>query len=193
MKDRLAFIISHLLDPTITFPFLLAIMIFKSGLSLAQIKILLPSLFVIDLVIPGAYFVFALRQHWVSDWEMSKREERLAPYGITLVCWLIGLILVHRWGNDFLLNLGLTFYLVALSGSVITVFWKISVHTAATTSVALVLNFLFNWQFPWLYVVIPVVAWARWQRQKHTISQLMGGFLLSLVVVLSSFRLFGYI
>lgn len=193
MKERLALIISYVFDPIVTFPFLLAIMIFKSGLTFTQIKILLPSLFILDLLIPGAYLIFAFRQHWVSDWEMSKREERLAPYGVTLVCWLIGLILVQRFGNDLLLNLGLTFYLVALLGSVITIFWKISVHVAAGTAITLVLDFLLSWRFPWLYLIIPVVAWARWQRRKHTIGQLLGGFLLSLVVVLLSFTLFGYL
>lgn len=193
MKQKLATIISHLFDPAVTFPFLLVVMVLKSGLNIFQTKHLLIALFVVDLLIPGIYFFFALYKHWISDWEMSKREERLVPYGLTLVCWLIGLILVHVWGNDFLLNLGLAFYLVALLGSVITLFWKISVHAVANTALALVLNFLFGWRVPWLYLIIPLVCWARWEKKKHTVAQLVAGFLLSLVVVLSTFRVFGYL
>ena len=192
MKEKIAKIITFVFDPTVIIPLFFAVLVSETGLTPSQIKVILPLIFLVDVILPASLFFLSLREGWISDWEISKRKERINLYVIVCLLWFVGSGIAYFLGNELLFRLHLIFLLTFLAGVVLTLFWKVSMHMLVDTTVVIILNFLFA-GFWWLYLLLPIIAWARWQRKKHTISQLMGGFLLSLVVVLSSFRLFGYL
>lgn len=182
MKEKFAKIITFVSDPTIVIPLFFAILVSETNLAPSQIKVVLPLIFLIDVILPASIFFLFLRERWISDWEISKRKERINLYVVVCFLWFIGTGVAYLFGNEFLFRLHLIFTLTFLVGVVLTLFWKISMHMLVDTTVVSILNFLFA-GFWWLYLLLPIIAWSRFIRQKHTPAQLLGGFLLAILVV----------
>lgn len=153
-------IISIALGPFVWFPLLIALSIFKTGLSKNQQQILFPLLLLFLIILPLSFFYFMIK---------SKRV------------------------NDLFFNLFLTFFMLALISTAITHFWKISLHAAINTAGTILINFLFDWNLPFLYLLIPVVFWSRYVLKHHTATQLFFGSVVSGAFVLLAFYCFGYI
>jgi len=192
MKDKLAKIITFVFDPTVIVPLFFAILISETDLSPSQMKIIMPFLFLIDLVLPASIFLLFLREGWVSDWEISNRKERFKLYAFISLFWFIGSGVVYFWGTKLLFQFHLIFTLSFFIATIITFFWKISMHVLVYTTVVILLSLLIP-RFCWLYFFLPIIAWSRFIRHKHTPGQLLGGFLLAATFIFLSFRLFGYL
>ena len=191
--NKLAELISEIIGPHLWMPILLLLLVFCTGLSLEQLKILLPSLAILLLVIPFTYLHVALRLGWVSKWDLPKKEERRPIMLIFFFCSLISLVLAKKFGSDLFFDL---FSLILTTGfitSLITLFWKISIHMVLDTTGVLVANFLLGWQFWPLFLLIPVVAWARLKLKRHTPAQITAGIILSSAIFFSGIKYFGYL
>ncbi|MBI5465379.1 hypothetical protein HY946_02100 [Candidatus Gottesmanbacteria bacterium] len=179
---RKASLITFVFDPTVIIPLFFAVLVSETGLTPSQIKVVLPLIFLVDVILPASLFFLFLREGWISDWEISKRKERINLYLIVCLLWFVGSGIAYFLGTDLLFKLHLIFTLAFLAGAVTTLFWKVSMHMLVDTTVVIILNFLFP-GFWWLYLLLPIIAWSRFVRQKHTLAQLLGGFLLAIVVV----------
>src|SRR5258708_411972 len=87
------------------------------------------------------------------------------------------LIFIYFYGNKLLFDLNLITILILVVVGVITRFWKISFHASLITGTVILTNFLFNWSLPFLYLLIPVVLWARFVLKHHNLNQLLAGSL----------------
>ena len=140
-------------DFYVWFPVMLLACIFKSGLAMSQIKILLPTLLIINVVIPVSYFFIDLAGKGVSDVDVTKRKERYHLFGRLVIIDLISVVVSYIAGNQLFFVLELIGFCLAISIFVITFFYKISGHMILNASSIFVLNFLFNWQFLWLFLI----------------------------------------
>lgn len=192
-SGKLAKLLSVVLGPQVWLPVFLLIFIFKTGLTREQITVLLPTLLVFQVFIPLGYLYFAFKSGKVADLDLTKREERHVPLIVSLISWLISLVLVCFFGNQLLLHLYLIIFVLIIITTVITKFWKISLHMSINTLGSILVNFLFNWKFPFLYFSIPLVFWARLRLKKHTVNQLLAGFIINAVFILTALRFFNYI
>lgn len=192
-KQKLAKIISYVSGMHTWLPFLLLVTIFKTGLSADQIKILLPSLFLINVSVPIGYTFIAKKLGKVSAWDLPKREERHTFLLVCLACAAVSIFLIYLFGNRLLFNLNIILIILVLIIVVITRFWKISLHTSMNTAASLVINYLFNWQLPILYLTIPLTAWARYTLGSHDIKQLIAGIVIPVTFILIAFTYLGYI
>jgi membrane-associated phospholipid phosphatase len=125
---------------------------------------------------PVAYLGLQLARGRVSDFELRVREQRVKPYLVSLFCaglaWL--------W-----LRLGMApalLIVVAGAGVVqvalmlaITLFWKISAHTASVSGVAMLAMLLLGAAALPLLALVPLLAWARLRLQRHTPLQTVAG------------------
>lgn len=182
MKEKAAGVISFVFDPSVTFPLLLIVLISKTNLSSDQIRLTLPLILLIDIVLPGIVWFFSLKRQWVSDWEITKRAQRPNVYLTFSFFFFLGAAASFFFGNKLLGILHLIFTTAFFLATLITFFWKISIHMVVDTTVVTILNFLFP-NFWFLYLLLPIIAWSRFVRHKHTPGQLLGGFLLGLAVV----------
>lgn len=190
---KFAEIISEVFGPHLWMPLILVVVTFNTGLSLEQIKIMFPSLFFSLILIPFVYLHLALRMGWVSHWDLPKKEERRAIFILVIVCSLVSLVFVENYASELFKDIFVTMLMLGFISALITFFWKISIHMILDTMGTLILNFLFDWQLLFLFVLIPVVAWARYKLKRHTPLQLLSGFLLSTVVFFSAMRYFQHI
>lgn len=175
---KLAQIISVILGPVI-WPIAIIIMILKSGLSTQQIFILLPILLFLQVFIPYLYIFRSYKLKKISDLDITKREERYKAMTITSISFFISLFFIYFFGNNLLIKFSIMILLIIIINTLITFFWKISLHMTMNIVVSILINYLFNWQLPILYLTIPLVFWSRLYLKKHTISQLLGALILN--------------
>ncbi len=191
--NKIAEIISEIFGPHLWMPLLLVALTFNTGLNLEQIKIVFPSLFFSLILIPFVYLHLALKLGWVSHWDLPKKEERRAIFILLIVCSLVSFVVVNTYATLLFRDIFMMFLILGLISAVITFFWKISIHMLLDTMGTLILNYLFDWQLLFLFILIPLVAWARFKLKRHTISQIVAGFSLSLIVFFSTMKYFHYL
>lgn len=192
MTLKLAFILSTILG----FPWIIAIVIlaiFKTGLDSSRTTVLLPAFIILECVIPFVYVLYAVRSKKVTSWDLPVKEERRIVMLIFLLDSLITLLLGLSLGNELLRNILIIFLAQCVASLMITYYWKVSLHVLINTVGVIFVNFLFHWQYPWLYILIPLVMWARYILKQHDIYQLLGGFGVGASISLGLLHLFNYI
>jgi hypothetical protein len=192
-KKKVAEILSVIFGPQIWFPALFFLIIFRSGLNANQIKILLPLLLLLVVVIPLGYLYIAPKVGWATNWDLPKRKERYPFLSITLVTSLISLWLIYTLGTKLLFNLSLLFLIMLLISMTVTYFWQISLHVTMNVFGSLITNFLFGWNLPLLYIVIPTIMWARFLLKRHTLLQLTLPILINTTIAVVGLHYFGYL
>lgn len=175
-------LISRVFDPPIIIGLLTVLAVSLSDLSrrgMVFFTFLLPFLF----GLPLAFFVWKLKTHQVSNWDVTKRKERIIPLLAFLGFLLIDIVAVSVLDNPFLLNIFVLYFLWMLGFFLITLVFKISGHTGIATLGA---GLLFNW-FGWIalpaFFIVLLVAWARVSRGDHTFIQAVVGILYSLILL----------
>jgi hypothetical protein len=138
----------------------------------------------IIVVIPMGYLIWLLKKGKVGDFEVYNRRQRYSLYVFT-ASLLGGFILaMWIWGAPYLMLLiagimllqGVLMFLVNL-------FWKISAHSAGITNFSIILIFLFGVTAAPIFVLVPLVAWARIRLRRHTLTQTLAGIGLSFVTL----------
>lgn len=184
MKEKIAFLISLVFGPPVTTPLLFFLALFREELSSEQMATNLFLVVLVDLFFPWLVLIFFLKKKWISDWEVSRLGERFVFFMMIVLFGLIGASSFYFWGSQLLFKLHLILITAFLAATVISLFWKISIHLLVDTALISLLAGLFpNLHF--LYLFLPVIAWSRFVRHKHTPGQLLGGFLLAIAVVLA--------
>ncbi len=143
--------------------------------------------------LPLLFFAVTYKLGWVDDLDLTNREDR-PLYLVVFIISLIAALFVM-----YFLHLPLKFIVYTVSGlamtiitTVITFYWKISFHTAVTTSVVTAINILGGLRFAPLFLLVPLIGWARVVLKKHTFWQVVGGFLVALAITEAVFYLFGF-
>lgn len=180
-KATLARFVSVVSDPFTEGSLLfILIFLFKSEAPLW----LLPLLLFFSAILPVIFLIYGMRVGLIADWETTDRSQR---YGLNLICLLgvvLDLVLIWLFSNGFLWRLFLIFLVLMIFYTLITFFWKISGHLTANTAFFWVINLFFGWRFWWLVFLLPLVSWARIICKKHDLGQVLGGILLSTVIIL---------
>lgn len=143
-------------------------------------------------LLPVLYLVWLLRRGSINDIHVPMREQRIRPYIVTLLVALPLLFFFVMWPAPQPFQVLATMYaLQAMACLVITLRWKISLHSAAVSSAAVLGWTTVGWSGVALALTVPVVAWARVHLRRHTLMQTIGGALLGVVAVYTAMWLIG--
>jgi hypothetical protein len=141
--------------------------------------------------IPLVYLLIGRKRGWVSDLELSRREERPRFILVSLSSDVLALAALWLGNGPHLLRLiVLTYFCLAIVMFSISNFWKISMHMAGVGGFSTALIFVLGAPALLAFLSLPLVAWARWHRRKHTPVQLVAG---ALVGALITFLVFGWL
>lgn len=191
--NGLAGIISILLGPHVWLPVLFILIILRSGLTSDQLKIIFPTVLLLQVIIPISYLLFAPRLGWIKDWEMKDLKERKPFMYLMVALGLVSLAVIYIFGNQFVFGLSLVWLILLVILLLITRIWKISLHMALIVTATIIVNFLFDWKMPVLYLMIPVLFWARLKLKRHSVKQLLAGTVVTAAILIGGFVLLGYI
>ncbi|WP_405290533.1 hypothetical protein [Methanobrevibacter sp.] len=126
-------------------------------------------------VLPMAIILFWAKK-LNTDKDISNREDRFMPLVIGIVSYFIGVLVSFILNADNFLTLLLLCYAVN-TGVVllITIKWKISVHTTGISGPIAALILLLGPFGAVFGVIYPIVIWSRVLLKKHTLSQAICG------------------
>ncbi len=96
-----------------------------------------------------------------------------------------GAVVAWFYQNHTMAVLAVAYAAVTSAIAIVSLFWKVSAHAAGVAGPITGLI--------WIYGLIPVpflslavlVAWARWRQGLHTITQLVSGILIAMIVTAS--------
>lgn len=174
--------ISALLSPPV-FALMFLSAAYKKGLFEGKGWWLL-SLFIATLLL-AVFTLFALiKLKKVSDLDITRREERYWFLSL-LNCLVFGLlvILYLMQVKELLLQQVFIIWIILAISTVITFFYKISLHMTFAYTFLFLMNVLHGFSLWYLFVMIPLVYWSRFHLRKHTHGQLIAAVLLDSIVL----------
>ena len=194
MRQKLARIITNVLNPFLLSLLILVLLSIKSSTSTEEaIKWSLIGLAL------SVFPVFTVVIYLVSKKKLdgifiNPREQRHRIYLLAILCAVIGYIILVVLDAPQLLvatfAAGLAAVIVFMA---INLFWKISLHTAFITASVTVLIIVYGGVAAWTVLLVPLVAWARIEMKRHNPAQVLTGSVLACFIVTVVFGIYGYI
>jgi hypothetical protein len=133
----------------------------------------------LTLLLPVAYLIWLIRKEQVTDLDVHLREQRSRPFIVAVSGQLAAWLLAWLGGAPDPLPLitaasFLQMFLILL----ITLRWKISVHTSTAAGVSVMIWQLIGPTGLYFALSVPFIAWSRIKLRRHTFPQTMAGMLL---------------
>ncbi len=182
-KQRLARLVTEVLAPAPTVAGLLLAVAWRSTPTAAEaVKWgLLASLFAS--VIPFLFILRGVMRRRLTDHHVRIREQRPIPLLVGAASVLFGLGLLAWWGAPRQLVALVAAMLVGLVTSMlVTLFWKLSIHTAVSAGALVILVLVFGRGFLALTPLVGLVGWARVASGDHDMGQVLAGAALGTTV-----------
>jgi len=127
-------------------------------------------------VLPLLYLIYLMRRGEVSDFHMKERTERIKPMAFIFIVFTVASIVMYFSDAPFVIQ-AFT-YVGAFQGLLmllITLKWKISGHGAGIAAFVLLLWALFGPAAAPLFLLVPLVLWARVYTDRHDLPQTVIG------------------
>ena len=193
-SQRTAHLVSRFLGPQyVAMPLLLAIGLADPVSPLRGI-LWASAIGVLSVGVPVLLLMRELRRGGISDWHISRREERLQiiPVLSTLAGAALPLpIMYFLHGPRPLFVAYASILLLILFNLAITMVWKISQHVAAIAASTTLISVILGISAAPALLLIPLVAWARVKVGAHTVMQTIAGGVTGIVITLATLRFFG--
>lgn len=195
IKNKLAQWISEILIPPFFLMFVVTIFLLTSTGSLTDKILWWFILVIVPAYLPIAYIMHLFKKGKVSNKHLPIRSERTRPYIVTILCILVTIFLLKITSAPAILIILMYAYLVnAIFLLLINFTWKVSAHAVGVACPLMVLFFSQGVFMLPLFLILPVVGWARLKLGAHTFWEVfigsLGGLVLSYVLVYYYF-LFG--
>lgn len=180
--DKLARIISTIfVPPTFTIIiFILFAFILETESLKTVITILVAFLFGFNAQI--ILFVVLRRRGKIVDLDASVKEERTAPFLISVGFYLIGMVILLIFNVNII---SIAFWFCYISNTSVTILinkhWKISAHAMGAAGPLAVLSYVFGPIALLFAIIVFLVGWSRIQLKVHNFAQVMAGVLLAFV------------
>jgi len=146
------------------------------------------------MILPFIYILFLYRKNKIYDIHIPEKTNRMKPLLFTLACYISGLAVLYILDAPIFLKV--IFILTLVSTGILTVityYWKISLHTSWITFVVITFNVLLG---PWMLLLlplIPIIGWARVKARRHTTPQVVLGVGITSIIWFVGYYLYGFI
>jgi len=118
-----------------------------------------------------------------TDIDITDRTKRTLPLFFAVCSYLIGFLVLLSMGAPALTT---ALMLIYSSNTLIILFinlsWKISIHTMGVAGPTVALTYLFGLPGLLFGLLIPLVMWSRVELKKHTISQVLAGGIVGIIL-----------
>ena len=189
-RRRLARLVTEALAPAPTVALLLVVVGWRSASSAAEGLRwgLLAAIFAA--LIPFLYILRGMRRRRLTDHHVRVRRQRAGPLAVALGSVLVGWLLLAVWGapRDLVALVGAMACGLA-SAALVTLVWKISLHSAVSAGAVTILVLVLGPVSVVLAPFVALVAWARVDLGDHTPAQAVAGVGLGALVAATVFSL----
>ncbi|MBQ6639598.1 MAG: hypothetical protein IJH84_01035 [Saccharopolyspora sp.] len=133
-------------------------------------------------VLPMSGIVAGSRLGWWDGHHVRNREGRLIPFALLIVLSSLGLGVLLRTGAPHLMvALDVAMLTALLAIALITVWWKVSVHTAVAAGAVAILAVVYSGWLLVLWLLVVAIGWSRVRLGEHTAAQVVVGALMGIV------------
>lgn len=138
------------------------------------------ALIVAVFVIPSVlYVVYLMRKGAVSGFHLARHGERSRPLKFMVVNTASGMLLFkYLNGPALVVDVVLACLLALLTVFAVTLYYKVSAHSAAVSSLGVLFVLLYGASAAAFAVFIPLVSWSRLRLSLHTPAQAVLGCVL---------------
>ncbi|MDD6211430.1 MAG: hypothetical protein PUB21_12605 [Bacteroidales bacterium] len=151
--------------------------------------LLLGGTFFFSAFLPALVIAIMIWLKWISDYEVDKREERPLPYIVSIISYVATLwFLVIMWAPYWLLGLVGGAIASLLVGMSVNMYWKISAHGIGVGGFAgcafAITPLLISSPLPLfagILIISGLVCTSRLILKRHTLGQVLCGFLLGFI------------
>ncbi len=129
----------------------------------------------------GIFLLFRLGR--VNGLNLEVKEQRTLPllFAIGAACIGLGIFYVIGAPKEIIWA-GIAYITNGMVFGAITQVWKISFHTGVFTGcITVLVLILHDVKFAWLFLLVPLIAWARIRRKRHTLVQTIVGALIAFI------------
>ncbi len=181
-RDKIAKLISVILQPEIAILILLILTLIKTGeLYIIEFSLCVFLLCIIQLI---------SKRNFMKG---SEQEDRKIPYIITILSCIIcstSMLLIDNSG--YYLFISVSFLAGSIILALINIKIKVSVHSGVISLVAMTMA-LFFWPVGILFLsLIPIISWSRLYLGKHTKDQVLLGCFVGIIVTIVLYLMFIY-
>jgi len=185
-------LISLILHPLIIAPVTYAVIIGSSSEIGGPDKLLYFGLaFMAVIIIPLVSVVRLKRRGDTISLDVPERTKRINPFLISIIGYFsiwISFKIMHAPREISLLMWCYGFN--TLVATIITHYWKVSVHGMALGGPIVALAYLISPVFYWGTLAAPLIVYSRVELKAHTKAQVIAGFLLGFCLTLIQFEIF---
>lgn len=136
--------------------------------------------------LPTIYVFWLVKKKKVSDFHIPIRSQRIRPMVFMLVTTVISLfLLIGLHTPRFVMILSLAAFGQLIIIFVITLKWKISGHAAAVSTFSALCWLFYGSLAGFVFILIPIVIWARLRLKRHTPLQTLAGTVLGLLTLVA--------
>jgi membrane-associated phospholipid phosphatase len=152
---------------------------------------------VFSTIIPIIDLTVRLRLGKISDYHVTRKEERTAPMIMAIGYLSVGVILMTSLGAPrTIVAMTVTGLLLIVVTFVVTLWWKISLHAMGLFEIYALLVLVFrSWTFviynAYLMAILAAVCWSRLYMKKHTPAQVAAGAVVGSALPVLVFWAFG--
>ena len=176
VRWRLARLVTEVFAPAPTAAVLLLLVAWQSAPTAAEGLRwgLLASLFAS--LVPFLYVARGVRRRRLTDHHVRVREQRPVPLVVGIVSVLAGLVLLFVWGapRDLVALVG-AMAVGLMTATLVTLFWKLSIHAAVVAGAVVILVLVFGSVWLISAPIAVLVSWARVEVGDHTPAQAAAG------------------
>lgn len=191
-KDKAAFLVSVLLSPFVIIPIFILLITAKYSANLNDFLLYLGVTFIFSTLIPFLNVYIAVKKKKITDIHVAVREERVEPFVVAILSIAAGTFVLHLLGAPReVVILGMVMLLNGLIFFVITLYWKISMHSSILAGVLMSLMVLVSFRYVTGFLLFPILIWARMRRHRHNIYQGLAATMLAVLGTYALFRFFG--
>lgn len=167
--DRLAFVISALSSPFLVTGVTVVLVVLLLRPTVTQLVLWMGIAGLFSAVLPFLAVWTLWKARRVTDMHVALREQRAIPFVATLGSGAIGVALLYlSAAPPQLVALGVLYLVIGLMLALISLRWKISVHSAVFTTSVLTLFLVGYSGAIYALLALPAVVWARVYRDRHT-------------------------
>jgi hypothetical protein len=176
-------LISRIFDPFLVLATVVIAVVFQSTLA-SQARIYFLLILVGVMLLPPVLFLYiAIKMKRISDWDVSKREQRPMAMLILFFLGFINIITVQKFGDPGLVHLFIQFQMWLVGFMMITFFWKISGHASVMALATGIIITIFGWSWWPVLFLVPIISVVRVLRKDHTVLQVIMGAIYSWLLI----------
>ena len=193
MSKDFAQIVSTIINPIALISLIPYILIHKTTSSTEQ-SLFWSGFSFVFIIIFSIFVLLGLKLGYFSNLNISNRKERTLLYSFAIVLSLVYLLSLYILSAPLVLFMGVTALALGLAiGEVINIKIKLSIHVGTLVAFVTSLVLIYGAQFASLYILVPLVGWARLKTLNHTLLEIILGGTVGFFLTLVVYGVFQYI